>query len=427
MTNPTVIAKTISDFDSRCFEPGDKFRYAVIVPQSTLAELEHTDEYEYVRVTPDEKTDDGALAQILPFSDDHDTTEFSSADGIPYACIRTKLQQEIGLEPDTDRNDDNMYVALQECDTTTLNGLDVHRVSAWEQQERDITTEGLAGYITADDMDSLDKLQSGDLCEILNTETGDRIQLPIETYNHKNRRRNTIRLDGITRHLLDIESKDEGDGDGDSVRLRVLPDAGEESSPVERVSDWIDRRLDWVGRRFVDYSVSNFQVLPGYDRDEGRNVIRMNRDAMKGLGIDENDRVLLSWFNEERKRRTVRCQSGWDEDTELEPETTSESSYGEGESLSVRVPSTERDDLNISIGDSIRIRRDMRYQAGKQVSLSAFGILGVIVGTNQLINMLFDEPSLQYVLISVLSVVVLSVVTVWLIMSPIRQKCRTPA
>jgi len=78
VTNPTVIAKTISDFDSRCFEPGDKFRYAVIVPQSTLAELEHTDEYEYVRVTPDEKTDDGALAQILPFSDDHDTTEFSS-------------------------------------------------------------------------------------------------------------------------------------------------------------------------------------------------------------------------------------------------------------------------------------------------------------------------------------------------------------
>jgi len=419
VTNPTLIAKTISDFDSHCFDSGDKFRYAVIVPEPTLSALENTAEYEYVRVAPQGEDGEGTLAQIVSFSDSHDAAVYSSDDGVSYACIRTELQREIGLEPDTERNDDNMYVTLRECDTTTLDGLGVHRVSAWEQQERDITTEGLAGYITADDMDSVDELQSGNPCEIVNPETGSRIQLPIRTYNHKSRKRNTIRLDGITRNLLRIQSKDEGNGDGDSVRLRVLDDAETESRITERLSDWI-------GRRFVDYSVSNFRVLPGYDRDEGRNVIRMNRDAMKGLGIDENDRVLLSWFDSEQKRRTVRCQSGWKEDTELEPETTSESSYGEDESLSVRVPSTERDELNISIGDSIRIRRDMRYQAGKQVSLSAFGILGVIVGTNQLINMLFDELDALYVLISVLSVVVLSIVTVWLIMSPVRQKCRTP-
>ena len=414
MESATVVSKTISDFRNHCFEDGDKFRYAVIVPQSTLSNLDDTEEYEYVEISSPDSDAEATLAQIIAFSDAHDPEEFSTDDGLPWACIRTKLQREIGLDPE---RDEQMTVEIRACDTTTLDSLSVHRVSAWEQEARDITTEGLAGYISAEDMVGTDELAGGDVCELINPKTGSRIQLPVETYDHKNRESGTIRINGITRKLLRVDSKDEGEDN--ELRLRIFTEVDEEEGPLDRVSRWF-------GRRFVDYSYSYFRVLPGYDRDEGRNVVRMNEDAMKGLGIEENDRVILSWLREEKRQRNVRCQSGWDEDKVLEPEEAPESSYGETESLSVRIPSTERDELNISVGDSIQIRRDMRYQAGKQVSLSAFGILGVVVGTGQLINMIFDQISLAYVVSSVTIVLVLSVLTVWLVMNPIRQKCRIP-
>jgi hypothetical protein len=411
-----VICKTISDFRDYCFKDGDKFRYAIIVPETVLAQLEDTSEYEYVELSSPESESSGTLAQIITFSEDHDLDEFSTDDGVYYSCVRTKLQREIGLEPE-DEGDENIPIEIRECDTEVIESLDVHRVSAWEQETRDITTEGVAGYMTEDKISDVEGLNSGDLCELINPGTGARIQVPIEPNEHKQRKDDTIRLNGITRKLLRVDSKDEGEDN--TLRLRVLSD-------VDRTAGRLDRLSRWVGRRFVDYSYSHFRVLPGYDRDEGRNVIRMNEDAMTGIGIEENDRIVMSWQRDTKKKRNVRCQSGWEGDTELEPAASAESSYGEDESLSVRVPSTERDSLNISVGDSIRVRRDMRYQAGKQVALSAFGILGVIVGTNQLINMIFDEISVEYIGTSLLSILLLSVVTVWLIMSPIRQKCRVP-
>ena len=416
MDGTTVICKTISDFRDYCFKDGDKFRYAIIVPETVLAQLEDTSEYEYVELSSPESESSGTLAQIITFSEDHDLDEFSTDDGVYYSCVRTKLQREIGLEPE-DEGDENIPIEIRECDTEVIESLDVHRVSAWEQETRDITTEGVAGYMTEDKISDVEGLNSGDLCELINPGTGARIQVPIEPNEHKQRKDDTIRLNGITRKLLRVDSKDEGEDN--TLRLRVLSD-------VDRTAGRLDRLSRWVGRRFVDYSYSHFRVLPGYDRDEGRNVIRMNEDAMTGIGIEENDRIVMSWQRDTKKKRNVRCQSGWEGDTELEPAASAESSYGEDESLSVRVPSTERDSLNISVGDSIRVRRDMRYQAGKQVALSAFGILGVIVGTNQLINMIFDEISVEYIGTSLLSILLLSVVTVWLIMSPIRQKCRVP-
>lgn len=412
MAGPTVISKTISDFESDCYDDtGDKFRYAVIVPSSTLDRLETTEEHDYVELRPHGAEAEGQLAQIVSFSDAHDPAEYST-DGVRWACIRSQLQREIGIEPNSD---EGTKIDIHERQTDSLDALRVHRVSAWEQLERDITTEGMAGYINAEDMASLDSVEPGDDCELINPETGSRIQVPLQTYRHQNYDRDTIRLNGITRKLLEIDSKDEGDSN--TVRLRVPTDDPEESRGLTSAV------ADWVGRHFVDYSYTQLRVLPGYDRDEGRNVVRMNEDAMEGLGIEEDDRVLIRWKG---RVRNVRCQSGWAEDQELEPDEASESSYGETESLSVRIPSTERDNLHISVGDSVQVRRDMSYQAGKQVSLSVFGILGVIVGTNQLISMLFEEVTLVYVLASLLSVLVLSIATIWLILKPVRQKCRSP-
>lgn len=415
MDGATVICKTISDFRDHCFKDGDKFRYAIIVPKTVLSQLKNTNEYEYVELFSPESSTSGTLAQIITFSEEHDPNEFSTDDGVYFSCVRTKLQREIGLEPNDD--EEEIPIEIRESDPVVLESLRIHRDSAWEQETRDITTEGLAGYITEDDFHNVAALNRGDICELINPETGSRIQLPIESYEHKQRENKTIRLNGITRKLLRVDSKDEGQNN--TIRMRVLTE-------VDQGDRKLDRLFTWIGRRFVDYSYSQLRVLPGYDRDEGRNVVRMNEDAMKGLGIEENDRIVMSWLKETEKKRNVRCQSGWEEDKKLEPAESSESSYGEEESLSIRVPSTERDALNISVGDSIRVRRDMRYQAGKQVALSAFGILGVIVGTNQLINMIFDQISLTYIGTSIFSVLVLSVATVWLIMSPIRQKCRVP-
>ncbi|MFP8953833.1 hypothetical protein ACLI4Z_12830 [Natrialbaceae archaeon A-arb3/5] len=407
----TVVCKTISNFKDECYNPGDKFRYAVIVPSEVLAALETTREYEYVRLTPHGQDGVGTLAQIISFSDDH-RAETYSTDQIHWACIRTSLQRQIGVTPTIEAE---TKVDIHECELTTLDSLAVHRHSAWEIQTRNITTDGAACYIHSKDMAELDELRAGDICELINTETSSRIRLPVEVYQHKNYQPGTIRLNGTTRKLLAVDSNDEGDNN--TVQLRILNEEHQNGrSTREKVSNWI-------GRRFVDYSYMHLRVLPGYDRDEGRNIVRMNRDVIERLGIEENDRAYINWKD---NRRNVRCQSGWNGDSSLEADPSSESSYGEEESLSVRMPSTERDNLNISVGDSIRIRRDMGYQAGKQVSLSLFGILGVLIGTSQLLNMIFADFDLRYVLATVASATVLSIPIIWFILKPVRQKCRSP-
>lgn len=415
MANSTVICETISSFDSTCYDDEDKFRNAVIVPSSVLAAMDDTAEYGYVRVTPHDSTEFGVLTQIISFSDDHDPEEYSR-DGCYMACIRTSLQRRIGLEPqDIESDDGDVKVDIYEYESETKGPLRVHRISAWEQQERDVTTDGFACYVHAADLADLPDLNEGDVAELTNPVTGSRIQLPVEPYEHKHYSRDTIRLNGVIRKLLRVHSVDEGANH--EVRLRVLEGG---NTPA---SGRLANVANWVGRRFVDYSYTHLRVLPGYDRDEGRNVVRINEDTMEGLGIEENDRALIRWQDEERN---VRCQSGWENDDTLEPKETAESSYGEQESLSIRVPSSERDRLDISVGDNVRIRRDMKYQAGKQVSLSVFGILGVIIGTNRLINTLFDQITPFYVLTTVATLTVLSAVTIWFILKPVRQKCRTP-
>lgn len=411
MVSSTVICKTISNFDDSCFEKGDKFRFAIIVSQHVLADLGDTEEYDYVRVTPHGSDESGTLAQIVGFSDDYSMEEYST-DGISWACVRTSLQKEIGLGPDIDRD---TRIVIQECEIDALDSLTIHRESAWETQDRNITTDGITGYINSEDMNDLESLDDGDVAELVNPRTGSRIRVPIQTYRHKNYQSGTIRLDGTTRELLNVESKDEGDDN--SVRLRVIPDEYDETE------QYLRRFSKWIGRKFVDYSYTHLRVLPGYDRDEGRNVVRINQDAMERLGIEDNDRVIIGWGD---RFRNVTCQTGWDEDEKLEPKSTYDS-YGEEESLSIRIPSTERDNLNISVGDSVSVRRDMRYQAGKQVSLSVFGILGVLIGTNQLINMFYSSINVQYIIVSILSIILPSLVAIWLILMPVRQKCRAPS
>lgn len=413
MAASTVVCKTISNFEDDCYDSGDKFRYAIIVPAQVLESLDDTAEYEYVRVTPHgSDDDDGVQTQIISFSAAHDIADYST-DGVGWACLRTRLQREIGIEPSMDTE---TKVDIRECDIATLDSLSVHRVSNWEQQERDITTEGMAGYINSADLAALEGVESGDLCELVNPKTGSRIQVPIESYKHKNYQRGTIRLNGTARKLLRIESKDEGD-DG-TVQLRVPTENRRNATPL---SESVGK---WIGRHFVDYSYTHLRVLPGYDRDEGRNVVRMNEDAMEGLGIDENDRAIIRWRN---NTRNVRCQTGWEQDGALEAQGSSERSYGETESLSVRVPSTERDNLNISVGDNVIVRRDMRYQTGKRVALSVFGILGAVVGANRLITSVLNGGTPRTIALSIVVGVGLSLLTVWLMLQPIRQKCRTPS
>lgn len=426
MAAERVVCKTISDFrDASYDDDEDRYRYAVIVPRELLSRLDDTEEYGYVRLRQaDERgadgddgdggdgNDGGTLAQVVSFSDDHDVAQYSDADGTPWACIRTSLQRAIGIE--TEPGEDNV-VEISECDLRKLDDLTVHRNSAWESQSQDITTEGAACYIHSADMAAMAALDPGDVCELMNPETGARIRLPVETYQHRNRDRGTVRLDGTTRKLLGVESHDEGESN--SVQLRILQSGDWTTTSTVRTV------AEWIGRRFVDYSYIHLRVLPGYDRDEGRNIVRLNRDVMERLGIDESDRVLIDWEDE---RRNVRCQSGWDADEALHPVDSTESSIGEMESLAVRMPSTERDKLNISVGDSVRVHRDMGYQAGKQVSLSVFGILGVIVGAGQLINMVFEQVDLTYVAVTLLAVVVLSIPTIWFILRPVRQKCQVP-
>jgi len=390
-----AICKVMGHFDESYFPPRAKTQNAVLLPQEAFKRIEELEPFGYARVSPkNEPNDKGALVQVAAFNSEYDLLSHTHS-GAYEACVRSTLQEKINVDP----NRKDACIEITPYTTQSVSGLKVKPVLNTDQSSRDITTLGSVCYIHNSTRERLG-ISHGDTVEVLNQDTGFRVFLPTKTSRSIYYDENWIRLDRNTRKLLGIDMNTEKEAEIEkNITLRNRIDL----PPQITVLGWWQRGIEWIGRRFVDYTTVRLQVIYGRDRDEDRNIVRLDSNTMKSLGIEEHDKLVLQWNGRTEK---VRCLKDIDED-------------GTGP-LEIRVPSTERDKLEVNVGDSLDVRRDMAYTAGNKISLSLFGILAVFVGIIQVLSVVGWPSSIVFLG----TFVFLSTLTLYFVMMPERQKCR---
>lgn len=364
-----------TEFPSEAYDdPNDKMRNCLLLPKPLLKQV-NADNFSYVKADTECETDweDSTELYVIAVNDVISRNR---------AGLRTNLLSEI--DPELSFGDS---ICITKSERSVVRPLTVKRAFADEHV-------GRRCYLHPDLFDMLG-IDKGEQVEVFSLETGGRSSLPVWESQVPNEGRQIVSVDGHTRRVLDIEV-------GDQVGVR---------------NDSNDRNLRGLRERlfsfFVNYRETALRVLPGFDRDEHRNIARINRDMMEFLGIEPGDKVKIRWQGD---KATVQCL--------LPPE-------GENVApLSIRLPSTERDRVGVSIYDSLELQRDTGYVFKKQIALSTLGVLGVIIGMFGILDSVRFDPVVSFlgteasVALFVFAVLLVSVVVIWILLYPERQRCK---
>lgn len=411
-----AVCDTISAFyDTSWDDDLDKLSNWVILPEELLDRL-GIEEYDYVDVRAAGADRERYTRSLLAasFAAHHPAEWHRTDEGRHKVCIRTNLQNDIGCSVE----EGNSRVVISPSDVPSRT-MTVRRETSYTQQQQ-------RGYIDHDvchlhrDFFESDEvgidIEPGDYVEAINQTNGRRIQLRAKEYVQRQFGKDDIRLHNDIAALLDVSPVD-ADSIQNTVKIRS-------TSALKRTArrPLASRIAERLGKFFVDYNAMHIRVLPGYDQDERRNTVRVDRTVIEQLGIDPGDRVVISWRNESL---TAKCLPPLARDERVVTEADDpdhllkvvERNDGHPE---IYIPSTERDKIDASVNDSVEIRRDMKYTFGKNVVVSIFSILAVVVGVQQLVAMRFPDASLLRIgLLLLPSVLVVLYAVLW----TERQKC----
>lgn len=383
----TVECKLTTDLSDEAYRnPDDKWTNALLLTTQTFDELD-VDLFTYVRAKSAEASHEESMGTILyaiPLSEEV-YSEYEGANDI--GALRSNLMRKI--EPNLQPGD---RIDLEAVEHVSFDGFEVADSFADE-----ITGE--ICYLHPSRLDQLGVETEGETVEAYNPETGSRMLLSAWETHIPVEGTDVISIDGYSRTILGTEL-------GGEVNVReVVNERSRSWNPLVRIRDTLLRV-------FVDRRQISLAVESGLYRDEHRNIARVREDVLEFLGIDPGDRIVVSFKG---KSMSVQCFPP-PEDEEVEP-------------LSIRLPSTSRDIVEVCLGDGIRVSRDMGYVFKKQASLSAIGIIGIVLSTITLIDIPLSEyPTaiLNHPVVSAAAFVVfifISAVLVWFILYPERQRC----
>lgn len=356
----------------RFVHPLDQFRNALYLPPEAFAAL-GIDEYEYVRVAGTGERIVTAPLESAPELVDEDAY---------VGALRTTLLQDIADRGDG-RVDSPTFVVTP--DST------IEQFTARAGRTYDDEIDYRVCHIPRERMAALD-LTPGTEVEVFNPTTGGRIDVTVGTPHDDE---DLIRIDVRSRQALDLTP-------GDEIGFRTIElDVDDGTQLGERVL-----------HQMVDSREMPFNVRLGPDQDEYRSIVRMTEDMMDFIGVEPGDNVVLEWRDE-----TTRAQCLPTELDEDDPPNT------------IKVPSTQRDEITVSVHDAVTVERDMGYVFRKQMAVSMLGIFGVVFGALQTLSVLDLQQVLRRVgtvaVASgvVLSITLLSILVVWILLMPERQKC----
>lgn len=377
----------------------DKLNNSILLPVDLLDEL-GVDEFDYVKVRPESSEKSIKLvAQALrasdlrdDFSDKRDNiSDDLKRDGEYVGTIRTNMLKKVYRSEEVLEN----KIEVQACQTE-----DGFGESAIVYPEyADNTEDGFNCYLPPSRFENL-SIEEGTHIEAYSSETGRRIGLETHKWNPKwgldeieESSEQVIGIDGYSRQLLGIEPEDLG---RKKVKIRRCVCA-KDISPKLR---------EKILKPLVGYNTLQLRVEPGLNRDEYKNVARIHPDVLESLGMEEGDIAIIEWNGQLSQ---VRCLPKTD-DTNENP-------------LTIDLPHTKRDDIGVNIGDCIHIRRDMEYVIRKQMAFSVLGILAIIIGGLKLVELFRNPPTLVNIASVAFLLLALSLLVIWFIFYPERQKC----
>lgn len=409
-----AVCDTISAFhDTSWNDELDKLSNWVIMPDELFDRL-GINEYDYVDIRAADADEAHGRSLLATSFASHHPAAYHRTDGCHKVCIRTNLQHDIGCSV----KEGNPRVVISSSAVPSRR-MTVRRETSHTQQQQPSYIDHDVCHLHRDffDQDDTDvDIEPGDYVEVMNHTNGRRIQLRANEYVQRQFGANDIRLHNDIAALLDVSPVDV-DGTGSMVEIRSTSAlARDPELPLSR------RFAERIGEFFVDYNAMHVRVLPGYNQDERRNTVRLDRKVIEQLGIEPGDRLVISWRDESL---TAKCLPPLIRDERVVTEGTDanhllrivDPNDGHPE---IFVPSTERDKVDTSVNDSVEIRRDMKYIFGKNVVVSIFSILAVIVGIQQLVTMRFPDTSLLRIgLLLLPSVLVVLYAVLW----TERQKC----
>lgn len=377
MSSPvTVRCKRPYDLDEDSFARfSDQFRNGLLLPPEAFDELGISN-YDYVRVQNASARERTIRTVATKLRSDPELRDGDSYVG----TLRTKLYKQI-TTPDDGEDGIELLVRPDRSGA---------RYAGTVGRTYDDDVDHRVCHIAETRMNELG-ISVGDTAEIFNPETGGRIGITVgEPHSYAD----LIRVDVRSRQAINVEP-------GDRIGVRDVEAASGEAGVV--------RRLQKV---FIGSRELPFHVKLGPDQDEYRNVVRMTEDMMEFLGIEPGDNVVLRGRGKTTKSQCLSTQLA----DEAPPNT-------------IKIPSTERDRIDISVHDAVRVERDMWYVFREQLSTSVFGIMGVIVGFLQVVLIInLAEMTRRFGVVPVTvglltAVVAVSVFVIWLLMTPERQKC----
>jgi hypothetical protein len=427
----TVSVGEIEDFEQSDFHRyQDQFQHALILPSELIRDELGITPYSYVDVTPNGRAwDEGETVYLLPFADG-----FELAADKPGGLLKGSYQERIFEQ----RTSGTREVDIRPHSTARPPEDETRRfVPVRLPVEKDT---GLSTcYINKGELEELE-FTDGDTVEVYNPMNGNRASFRVEGMGRLER--GTIAVGNVNRDSLGVISVDERSKEGWGEELGIRKPI-EASFPDRTLTDQL-----WhsIGALFVGYNRINLEVRPGLDIDEERRIVRVEPDTRNLLGIDSGDRVIIEWGGTEHN---VKCLDLPDSvDVEAESATSDEMSKATGSednggiltgnhsSNHIYMPSTERKAVNACIEDLVKVRRNMKYTMGKQVSLSILGILAALVAGEQFFSTIsgyvstvsrpyLTAPAIAVVqhLVVVSVFLALSILLIWVLLYQKRQEC----
>jgi hypothetical protein len=433
----TIEVGELEDFEQEDFDQyQDQFQHALILPVKVLSDQLGIAPYSYVEVSPSGAGwEDAKTVYALPFAGG-----FESGPGKPTGLLKGSYQERIFEQ----RTAGSRHIDIRPHTTARPAGDKSDLLTPVRLPVENDT--GLSTcYMNKGELEE-SEFDDGDTVELYNPMNGNRVNLVAEGMGRL--QRGTVAVANVNRDSLRVISIDERSkpGWGETLGVRKPTEAKfPELTPLDRFSRWC-----WS--KFVGYNRINLEVRPGLDIDEERRIVRVEPDTRNLLGIENGDRIVVEWGGKEHNVKCLDLPDSLDVDGESATsdelsQVEDEIENGKNQSTSILsgnhssnhiyMPSTERKAVNACIEDLVKVRRDMQYTMGKQVSISILGILGAFIAGGSILREARSgvaailPASLPVRLVTIVSNFgsallfgVGSLFLVWILMYPKRQECK---
>ncbi|MFD2442596.1 hypothetical protein ACFSO7_01100 [Bacillus sp. CGMCC 1.16607] len=175
------------------------------------------------------------------------------------------------------------------------------------------------------------------------------------------------------------------------------------------------RTIRKVGYFFIGYRELDLRVGYIYPFDENHKVARMHPNIRKFLGLEENDRLVVSYDNK-------RCSLPvLDLDTDHVKEVFKIENEFIDSHLYIGIPATTRNQLAVpNIGSVIKVRRSMKFLLKKHINNLILPLLGLIFAIVSTIK----AENLSQIVTNIVLVLIISPVVIFASLSEERAKVK---